>query len=76
MARTNREREHETREAKLEHVREQIASGQLVIRAMTHVERSKWATRQAMVEARSTPADRASRAAANENRRKRAARLS
>jgi hypothetical protein len=72
---TIREREHEARQAKLEHMREQIASGQLVIRAMTRVERSKWAKRQSLVEARSTPAVRASRAAAIESRRKRAARL-
>jgi len=76
VARTNREREHEARKAKLEHVREQVASGQLVIRSMTRVERSKWAAREAMLEARSTPAARASRAAAIESRRKRAARLS
>jgi hypothetical protein len=76
VAKTQREREQEARQAKLENVREQIASGQLVIRAMSPVERSKWAKRQAQVEAHSTPAVRASRAAANENRRKRAARLS
>jgi hypothetical protein len=76
MAMTNRERDHEARQAKLEHVREQVASGRLVIRPMTRDERSKWATQQAMVEASSTPAVRASRAAAIENRRKRAARFS
>jgi hypothetical protein len=76
VAKTTRERDYEARQAKLEHVREQVASGQLVIRQMTRVERTKWATRHAMVEARSTPADRASRAAAIENRRKRAARFS
>ena len=76
VAKTNRERDHDARQAKLEQVREQVASGQLVIREMTRAERSKWAKRHAVVEARSTPADRASRAAAIENRRKRAARLS
>jgi hypothetical protein len=76
VAKTHREREQEARHAKLENVREQVASGQLVIRAMTPVERSKWAKQQALVEARSTPAARASRAAAIESRRKRAARLS
>ena len=40
MAKTSRERDHEARQAKLEHVREQVASGQLVIREMTDAERA------------------------------------
>ena len=76
MAKTSRERDHETREAKLEHVREQVASGQLVVRKMTDAERAKWAKRRGVLEASSTPAERARRAAAVENRRKRAERLS
>ena len=76
MAKTSRERDHEARQAKLEHVREQVASGQLVIREMTDAERVRWAKRGASSEARSTPAERARRAAAVENRRKRAVRLS
>jgi hypothetical protein len=75
VRKTSRERDQEAREAKLEHMREQVASGQLVIREMTRVERSTWATREALVEARSTPEERARRAVALENRRKRAARL-
>ena len=76
MAKTSRERDHEAREAKLEHVREQVASGQLVVRKMTDAERAKWAKRRGLLEASSTPAERARRAAAVENRRKRAERLS
>ena len=76
MAKTSRERDHEAREAKLEHVREQVASGQLVVRKMTDAERAKWAKQRGILEASSTPAERARRAAAVENRRKRAERLS
>ncbi|MDH4103066.1 MAG: hypothetical protein OEW52_10550 [Thermoleophilia bacterium] len=76
MAKTSRERDQEARQAKLEHVREQVASGQLVIREMTDAERVTWDKRHASSEARSTPAELARRAVAVENRRKRAARLS
>ena len=75
VAKTSRERDHEARQTKLEHVREQIASGALVIREMTDAERLRWTTRRAISEARSTPAERTRRAAAVENRRKRAARF-
>ena len=75
VAKTTRERDHDARQAKLELVREQVASGQLVIREMTKAERLKWAKQRASSEARSTPAERARRAVAVENRRKRAARL-
>jgi hypothetical protein len=76
VAKTSRERDHEARQAKLEHVREQVASGQLVIREMTDAERVRWAKRRAASEARSTPEEHARRAVALENRRKRAARFS
>jgi hypothetical protein len=76
VAKTSREREHDAREAKLAHVRDQVASGDLVIREMTKAERARWAKQRASAEARSTPAERARRAAAVENRRKRAARFS
>ena len=76
MAKTSRERDQEARQAKLEHVREQVASGQLVIRTMTAAEKAKWAKRDGAVEASSTPVERARRTAAVENRRKRAARFS
>jgi hypothetical protein len=76
VAKTSRERDHEARQAKLDHVREQVASGQLVIREMTDAERVTWAKRRAISDARSTPAERTRQAVAVENRRKRAARLS
>jgi hypothetical protein len=76
VAKTSRERDHEARQTKLEHVREQVASGQLVIRKMTGAERAKWATQDGKREARSTSEERARRAVALENQRKRAARFS
>jgi hypothetical protein len=76
VAKTSRERDHEAREAKLEHVREQVASGELVVRKMTDAERAEWAKQRGKLDASSTPAERARRAAAVENRRKRAERLS
>jgi hypothetical protein len=76
MAKTGREREHEAREAKLELLREQVSSGRLVIREMTDLERANWAERRSTLDARSTPAERARRTAAIENRRRRSERLS
>jgi hypothetical protein len=75
VAKTGQQRAHETRQAKLEHIREQVSSGRLVIREMTEAERATWAKRRSMLEASSTPAERARRAAAIENRRRRAERL-
>lgn len=75
MAKTRAEREQEAREAKLEHVREQVESGRLVIREMSDAERARWATQHASSEARATPAEKASRSRAMENRRRRAARF-
>lgn len=76
MAKTSREREQEARQAKLEHVRDQVSSGDLVIRTMTDAERAKWAKRRAKLDASATPTERARRDAALENRRRRAARHS
>jgi len=76
VAKTRGERDHEARQAKLEHVREQVASGQLLIRKMTNAERAKWAKRSSAFEANSTPAERARRATAIRDRRRRAARIS
>jgi len=75
MAKTRTEREQEARQAKLDHVREQIASGQLVIREMSATERKRWAKQQAASDARATPVERARRVTALENRRRREARL-
>jgi hypothetical protein len=76
VAKTGRERDQEAREAKLEHVREQVSSGSLLIRTMTDAERAKWAERRSVLDANSTPAERARRVAAIENRRRRAERHS
>jgi hypothetical protein len=72
---TTRERDRDRHDAKLELVREQVASGQLVIRQMTPTEQARWADHSKKVEASSTPEQRSRRAAGLENRRKRAARL-
>ena len=71
-AKTGQERQAEARQEKLAHVDEQVASGQLVIRKMTTAEKDAWAKRRGTLAANSTPAEQASRAAAVENRRKRA----
>ena len=51
MAKTSRKRGPEAREAKLEHIREQVSSGDLVIREMTKAERARWAELRAAREA-------------------------
>jgi hypothetical protein len=75
VAKTSRERELEARQAKLEHVQEQVASGELVIRTMTAAEKAKWSKQRRQFDANATPSERASRAAALENRRRRAKRF-
>jgi hypothetical protein len=74
VAKTRLEREKEARDAKLDHVREQVESGKLVIRTMSADERARWTEQQAASEVRSTPVERARRASALENRRRRQAR--
>ena len=69
MAKTTREREQEARQTKLDHVQEQIDSGELVIRTMTPAERADWVEQRRKLDASSTPAERGRRAAALENRR-------
>jgi len=69
VAKTSQERAREAREAKLEHIREQVSSGELVVRSMTDAERAKWAERQAGW----TPEERARHDAAVEHRRRRSA---
>lgn len=75
VAAARHEREHAARQAKLDHIREQVAAGRLVIREMSDAERARWATQQAASDARATPAERARRARELENRRRRAERL-
>lgn len=69
------ERAAEAREAKLEHIREQVSSGALVIRQMTRAERAKWDRQRAILEANFTPAERSRRDSVLRNRRQRAQRL-
>lgn len=75
MAMTRTEREQRAREEKLDHVRTQVASGQLVVREMSGAERTRWADQQARSDARATPVELARRTTALENRRRRQARL-
>ena len=74
MAKTSRERAKDAREAQLEHMRNQVSSGDLVIRQMTNAERAKWADKRATIEADSTPAERVRRNAALKTRSRRAER--
>ena len=69
------ERAAEAREAKLEHIRKQVASGALVIRQMTRAERIKWAKQRTALEATFTGAERTRRDSVLRNRRQRADRL-
>jgi hypothetical protein len=69
------ERAAEDRQAKLEHIREQISSGALVVRQMTRAERAKWDKQREILDANFTPAERTRRDSALRNRRQRAQRL-
>jgi hypothetical protein len=69
------ERAATERQAKLEHIREQVSSGALVIRQMTRAERAKWDKQRAIIDANFTPAERTRRDTALRNRRQRAERL-
>lgn len=51
---TQREREAEQRQAKLEHMREQVDSGSLVIRKMTDAERERFTKHSNRTEAERT----------------------
>lgn len=63
------------REAKLEHIREQVSSGALVIRQMTRAERVRWNKQRATLEATFTQAERIRRDSLLRQRRQRAERL-
>ena len=69
------ERAAAERLAKLEHIREQVSSGALVIRQMTRAERVKWDKQRAILDANFTPAERTRRDSALRSRRQRAERL-
>jgi hypothetical protein len=46
-AKTQREREAEQRKQKLDHIKEQVDEGSLVIRKMSDAERERWARHRA-----------------------------
>ena len=72
MARTSAEQQQEKRETKLEHYREQLASGELVVRQMTESERAYWNEHSAAADRQATPEQRKRRDTAREKRRQRA----
>ncbi|HUF02256.1 MAG TPA: hypothetical protein VMN35_07510 [Gaiellaceae bacterium] len=72
---TRTEREQKARDEKLDHMRTQVAAGQLVVREMSGAERTRWAEQRAAADARATPVELARRTSALENRRRRQARL-
>jgi hypothetical protein len=77
MAKTRHEREEDAREGRLEHIRDQVSSGELVVRQMTDSERAHWDDHSAAVERLATPQERTRRDAARKkrsdrNKRKRA----
>ena len=75
VAAARHEREHAARQAKLDHIRDQVVAGKLVVREMSDAERVRWDSQHAASDARATPAERARRARELENRRRRAERL-
>ena len=74
MAKTQRERDQAAREQKLDRIREQVDSGDLVVRKMSDAEREKWEKHRAESAATASPADQRRAAAAERRRRRRAGR--
>lgn len=73
-AKTQRERDRDAREAKLERIKDQVSSGDLVIRKMTAAEAKKWEARRADRERSLSPAEQRRAAAAVRRRERKAAR--
>jgi hypothetical protein len=71
MAKTAREREEDAREGRLEHIRDQVSSGELVVRQMTDSERAHWDDHSAASDREATPEERTRRDAARKKRRDR-----
>ena len=71
MARTRNEREDDERAERLEHIREQVSAGELVVRQMTPSERRHWKERSDAFDDQATPGERASRDAAWQKRQER-----
>ena len=68
MARTRNEREDDDRQERLEEMREQVSSGDLVVRQMTAAERKHWEERSAAFDDHATPEERTRRDAARKKR--------
>jgi hypothetical protein len=68
MAKTRHEREEDEREGRLEHMHEQILSGDLVVRQMTDSERRRWEERSTIFDDHATPEERTRRKAARQKR--------
>ena len=68
MAETRPEREDEAREGLLEHIRDQVSSGELVIRQMTDSERAHWDDHSATSDRHASPEERTRRDAARKKR--------
>jgi hypothetical protein len=74
MAKTRSEREDDERQERLEHMREQVSSGDLVVRQMTASERRLWEERSAAFDDHATPEERTRRDAARKKRQNQATR--
>lgn len=71
MAKTRQEREDDAREGKLEHIRDQVSSGELVVRQMTDSERAHWDDHSATSDRQATSEERKRRDAARKKLRDR-----
>jgi hypothetical protein len=71
MAKTRQEREDDAREGQLEHIRDQVSSGELVVRQMTDSERADWDDHSAASDRQATPEERTRRDAARNKMRDR-----
>jgi hypothetical protein len=74
MAKTRSEREDDERQERLEHMREQVSSGDLVVRQMTASERRLWKERSAAFDDHATPEERTRRDAARKKKQNQATR--
>jgi hypothetical protein len=72
--RSARERVAAEKQEKLSLLRDEVATGRLVVRRMTAAERARWEKRRKDAVARSTPTELAAKEAVLENRRRRAER--
>ena len=68
MAKKRHERDEDAREERLEHIRDQISLGDLVVRQMTASERRHWDERSAAFDRHATPEERTRRDAARKKR--------